>query len=101
MPAVVSFATVSTSVLGVTIASSISAPLLLAGGVVLTGLSVGGVKTLGYAKDKARSHLVQRVIKMALPAVFGYGLAPDARCLINDLQAIVLKAGKSKLSESI
>ncbi|WP_417808789.1 hypothetical protein [Thioclava sp.] len=98
LPAVVSFATVTSSFLFIS-TSSISVPLLLVGGVALTGLSLAGFKGLDYAKDKSRARLAARILAEAQAVIFGQGLAPNSRCLVNDLQAIVLKAGVNKLEE--
>lgn len=97
LPAIVSFATVTTSSFLVFSTSAVSVPLLLAGGTVLAGMSFAGVKVVDHAKDKMRANLIARVQTIALSAVFGYGLAPEARCLLNDLQATVLKAGETEL----
>jgi hypothetical protein len=77
----------------------VSIPLLLAGGTVLAGLSFAGFKAVDHAKDSVRSNLTERVKSIALSAIFGFGLAPEARCLLNDLQAVVLKAGEAELGE--
>lgn len=101
LPAVVSFAGTTVTTFFVIPATVVSVPLLLAGGVALTGLSVTGVKTFDYAKDKTRAHLVRRLLTMAQTVVFGYGRSPDARCVVNDLQALVLKAAQNKLEKAI
>ena len=99
LPAVVSFATLTSTSFFFITTSSISMPLLLAGGVILTGLSLAGMRTLGHATGKTRAHLVRKIEEIAQTAVFGYGLSPDARCLVNVLQAAVLKAGENKLKD--
>lgn len=97
LPAVVSFATVTTTSFLVLSSSAVSIPLLLAGGTVLAGMSFAGVKAVDHAKDKLRANLTTRVQSIALSAVFGYGLAPEAQYLLNVLQAAVLKAGEAEL----
>lgn len=97
LPAVVSFATVTTTSFLVFSTSAVSIPLLLAGGTILAGMSFAGVKAVDRAKDKMRTNLTERVQSIALSVVFGYGLAPEARYLLNELQAAVLKAGEAKL----
>lgn len=97
LPAVLSYATITTTSFLVFSTSTVSLPLLLAGGTVLAGLSFAGVKAFDQAKDKMRAHLAARVQGLALAGIFGLGLAPDARCLLNDLQAAVLKAGQQQL----
>ncbi len=99
LPAVVSFATLTSTSFFFITTSSISMPLLLTGGVILTGLSLAGIKTVDHASGKTRAHLVRKVATIAQTAVFGYDLSPDARCLVNVLQAAVLKAGENKLKD--
>lgn len=98
LPTVVSYATITTTSLFFFTTSSLSLPVLLAGGTVLAGLSFAGVRTMDHAMDKTRRHLVQRVQAAALAAVTGYGLPPDARTLITDLQAAALDAGQALLA---
>ncbi len=92
-----SYATITTTSLLVFSTPTISIPLLLAGGTVLAGMSIVGVKAFDHAKDKMRAHLAARVQSLALSAIFGHGLAPDARYLLNDLQAAILKSGQTQL----
>lgn len=99
LPALVSYATITTTSFFVFSTSTISLPILLVGGTVLAGMSFAGVKAFDQAKDKMRAHLAARVQGLALSAIFGHGLAPDARCLLNDLQAAVLKAGQTRLED--
>lgn len=97
LPAIVSYATITTTSFLVFSTSTISIPLLLAGGTVLAGMSFAGVKAFDQAKDKMRVHLAARVQSLALAAIFGHGLAPDERYLLNDLQAAILKSGQTQL----
>lgn len=99
LPAVVSYATVTTTSLLFFSTSSISVPLLLAGGTVLAGLSLAGVNVVGRTQDRLRNHLVERIAGQARVAIFGAGLSPDGRCLLNDLQAAVLKTGETRLGK--
>lgn len=100
LPAVVSYATVTTTSLLFFSTSTVSIPLLLAGGTVLAGLSLAGVSVVGRTQDRLRSHLVARIAGQARVAIFGTGLAPEARCLLNDLQAAVLKTGETQLASA-
>ena len=97
LPAIVSYATITTTSVLVFSTSTISIPLLLAGGTVLAGMSFAGVKAFDKAKDKMRAHLAARVQSLALAAIFGHGLSPDERYLLNDLQAAILKSGQTQL----
>lgn len=99
LPTVVSFATVTTTSFLVFSTSAVSIPLLLVGGTVLAGLSFAGVKAVDHANESVRSNLVERLTSVACSAIFGYGLAAESRCLLNDLQAAVLKAGEAELGE--
>lgn len=101
LPTVVTWATITTTSLFFFTTSSISVPLLLIGGTALAGLSLTGVKVLGATEGRLRNHLVARVEAQARSAVFGSGLDLDARCLLNDLQAAVLRAGQARLRELI
>lgn len=98
VPAVVSYATVaSVSFLFVT-TTSVSTPILLAGGAAIAALSVSGSAALGHAKQRTRTHLSERLKRHARIVIFGDEQVPSARCLLNDTQALVLKAGHTSLS---
>ena len=97
LPAIVSYATITTTSFLIFTTSTISIPILLAGGTVLAGMSFAGMKAFDQAKDKMRAHLAARVQSLALAAIFGHGLAPDTRYLLNDLQAAILKSGQTQL----
>ena len=100
LPSLVTFATVTTTTLLISTTTVVSVPTLLIGGSVLAVLSATGVKTLDHANSKTRAQLVRRIAAMAQTAIFGQGLPPDARCLVNDLQAMVLQAGRNTLDEA-
>ncbi len=100
IPALVTYATVTTTTFLVFTTSAVSVPILLAGGTALAALSFSGSKMLAAADTKARAGLVARVEKLCRDIVFGTGLAPDARCLLNDLQAAILKASQNQLAET-
>lgn len=97
VPAVVTYATVTSVSMVVFTTSTISAPLLLAGGAALATLSLTGSSAIGYAKRRTRSHLVERLKRHARATIFGDGQERGARCLLSDTQALVLKAGQTKL----
>ncbi|MFZ1662877.1 MAG: hypothetical protein WAT77_13040 [Paracoccaceae bacterium] len=95
LPALVTFATVSSTSFFLVTTSAVSVPLLLMGGSALAVLSLTGSKAVSAAAQKSRAHLAQRLQSLALSIVFGIGLDPGARCLLNDIQASVLKAGET------
>ena len=97
VPAVVSYATVTSVSFLVLTTTTISTPVLLAGGAALAALSLTGKSALRHAKDRLRIHLTRRITQHAQTVVFGDGLPPAARCLLNDTQAIVLRAGQTSL----
>ncbi|CAM3303265.1 hypothetical protein PANO111632_13240 [Paracoccus nototheniae] len=97
VPAVVSYATVASVSFVVFTTTTVSTPILLVGGAAIAALSMTGTKALGHATDRIRSHLEDRLTRHARTVVFGDGLAPSARCLLNDTQAIVLRAGQTSL----
>lgn len=100
LPALVTYATVTTTSFLVFSTSAVSIPVLLVGGTGLALLSLTGSKIVADTAAKARAHLASRVEAYARSAVFGTGAAPDARYLLNDLQAAILKAGQTQLAES-
>jgi len=95
LPALVTFATVSSTSFFLVTTSTVSVPLLLMGGTALAVLSLTGSKAVSAAAQKSRVHLAQRLQSLALSIVFGIGLEPGVRCLLNDVQASVLKAGET------
>ncbi|WP_405402738.1 hypothetical protein [Paracoccus sp. Ld10] len=97
VPAVVSYATVASVSFVVFTTTTVSTPILLVGGAAIAALSMTGTKALGHATDRIRSHFEDRLTRYARTVVFGDGLAPSARCLLNDTQAIVLRAGQTSL----
>lgn len=97
VPAVVSYATVTSVSMLVFTTSTVSAPLLWVGGAAVAALSLTGSSALGYANRRTRNHLAERLKRHARTTVFGDGREPTARCLLNDTQALVLKAGQSQL----
>lgn len=97
VPAVVSYATVASVSFLVVTTTAISTPILLAGGAAIAAMSLTGSGVLGHANERARTHLADLLKAHARTVIFGDGLAPSARCLLNDTQALVLKAGKTEL----
>lgn len=77
--------------------SKVAIPVLFVGGAVMAGMSIAGVKVFDHAIDKMRANLIIRIQKIALSAVFGFGLSPEDRYLLSDLQAAVLTAGEREL----
>lgn len=70
LPAIVSYATITTTSFLVFSTTTISLPILLAGGTVLAGMSFAGVKAFDQAKDKMRAHLAAQVQSLAMAAIF-------------------------------
>lgn len=100
VPAVVSYATMVSVSIATLSFTALSTPLLLAGGVVLAGVSLTGGKVMGHAAQKSRTHLADRLKRHSRTVIFGDGIAPTARCLLNDTQAAVLLAGKTSLESA-
>lgn len=97
IPMVVSFARVSTGVLGFIGFSAISWPIFAVGSVAVITASITGLKVLTKAKDHRRQELKRRLRQQAAKQVFGIGLPAADRCVLNDLQAIVIKAGRTRV----
>lgn len=100
VPAVVTYATVTSVSMLVFTTSTISTPLLLMGGAAVATLSLTGSSALVHANRRTRNHLAERLKRYARATVFGDGQEPNARCLLNDTQAFILKAGQTKLESA-
>jgi len=100
IPAVISFATVSSTVLFFWSTSAISWPLLAIGAAGLGVATFTGSRSVELAHQKARAGLRARLHREAGRQVFALGLKPGTRCILNDIQAAVLRAGQNRLGGS-
>jgi hypothetical protein len=101
IPTVISFATVSTSVLAFWGTSAISWPLFALGAAGLGVATLTGSQSLKFAKDKARRKLCLRLHREAGRQVFGIGEKPGARCMLSDIQAAIVQAGRNRIQGAI
>lgn len=101
IPTVISFATVSTSVLAFWGTSAISWPLFALGAAGLGVATLTGSQSLKFAKDKARRKLCLRLHREAGRQVFGIGDKPGARCMLSDIQAAIVQAGRNRIQGAI
>ena len=101
IPTVISFATVSTSVLAFWGTSAISWPLFALGAAGIGVATLTGSQSLKFAKDKARQKLCLRLHREAGRQVFGIGEKPGARCMLSDLQAAIVQAGRNRIQGAI
>lgn len=99
IPTVISFATVSTSVLVFWTTATISWPLFAVGAAALGTAALVGSQSLKTAENRARKKLCNRVHKEAGRQVFGIGEKPKAQSILNDIQAAVTKAGQNRIEE--
>jgi hypothetical protein len=97
IPTVVSFATVSTSIFAFWGTATISWPLFAVGAVGIGLASLTGSQSLKLAQTKARERLRNRLDCEAARQVFGIGQKPDARCILNDIQAAIIQAGQNRI----
>ena len=97
IPTVISFATVSTSVLAFWGTSAISWPLFALGAAGLSVAALTGSQSLKFAKDKARGKLCGRLHREAGRQVFGIGEKPGARCMLSDIQAGIIQSGRNRI----
>lgn len=97
IPTVISFATVSTSVLAFWGTSAISWPLFAVGAAGIGFATLTGSQSLKFAEEKARKRLCSRVHREAGRQVFGIGEKPGTRCMLSDVQAAVIKAGRNRI----
>ena len=101
IPTLISFATVSTSVLAFWGTSTISWPLFAVGAAGLGLAALTGSQSLKFAKDKARVKLCSRLHREAGRQVFGIGDKPGSRCMLSDLQAAIVQAGQNRIKGAI
>ena len=101
IPTVISFATVSTSVLAFWGTSAISWPLFALGAAGLGLATLTGSQSLKFAKDKARRKLCLRLYREAGRQVFGIGEKPGSRCMLSDIQAAIVQAGRNRIQGAI
>ena len=97
IPTVVSFATVSTSVLAFWGTATVSWPLVALGAAGIGVAALAGSKSLKYAHDKARAKLRSRLLRESERRGFGIGEAPHKRCMLSDIQAAVVQAGVKRI----
>ena len=101
IPTVISFATVSTSVLAFWGTSAISWPLFALGAAGIGVATLTGSQSLKFAKDKARRKLCLRLHREAGRQVFGIEEKPGARCMLSDIQAAIVQAGRNRIQGAI
>lgn len=101
IPTVISFATVSTSVLAFWGTSAISWPLFALGAAGIGVATLTGSQSLKFAKDKARQKLCLRLHREAGRQVFGIREKPGARCMLSDIQAAIVQAGRNRIQGAI
>lgn len=101
IPTVISFTTVSTSVLAFWGTSAISWPLFALGAAGIGVATLTGSQSLKFAKDKARQKLCLRLHREAGRQVFGIGEKPGARCMLSDIQAAIVQAGRNRIQGAI
>lgn len=101
IPTVISFATVSTGVVAFWGTSAISWPLFAIGAAGIGAATLTGSRSLKFAEEKARAKLCSRLHREAGRQVFGLGEKPGARCVLSDIQAAIVQAGRSRIQGSI
>lgn len=101
IPTVISFATVSTSVMAFWGTSAISWPLFALGAAGIGVATLTESQSLKFAKDKARQKLCLRLHREAGRQVFGIGEKPGARCMLSDIQAAIVQAGRNRIQGAI
>lgn len=100
IPTVISFATVSTSVLAFWGTASVSWPLFAVGAAGIGIAALTGSQSLKFAENRARRNLSNRLHREADRQVFGIGEKPGARCMLSDIQAAVVQAGQNRIQEA-
>lgn len=101
IPTVVSFATVSTSIFAFWGSAAVSWPLFAVGAVGISAATLLGSQSLTWAQQKARNNLWLRLEAEAGKQILGLSQHPTDRCLLNDIQAAVLRAGLNKIGNMV
>jgi len=101
IPTVISFATVGTSFLAIWGTAAISLPLLAVGSAGLAIAALVGSQSLKYADASARGSLCSRIHTEAGRRVFGIGEKTGARCMLSDIQAVVVQAGQNRIRGAV
>lgn len=100
IPTVVSFATVSTSILAFWGTAAVSWPLFAVGAVGIGVATLLGSHSLSWAQQKARANLWERLEAEVGRKILGIGQHPSGRCLLNDVQAAVVQAGLNRIGNT-
>ena len=101
IPTVISFATVTTSVLAFWGTASISWPLFAVGAAAIGLAALTGSQTLRLAEASARKKLCDRLHREAGRWVFGIDNKPGSRSMLSDIQAAVIKAGENRIKGEV
>ncbi|WP_420004981.1 hypothetical protein [Arenibacterium sp. LLYu02] len=97
VPTVLSFATVSTSVLAVFGVSTISWPLFSIGAVALGVTALASRSLFDWAVQNWRDSLRDRAHQKAQERIFGLGLDGSQRTVLDDIQALVIQTAAQNL----
>ena len=97
IPTLFTFATFSTTSFFVFTTSTFAIPTLVVGTGGLIAANLLGWKALDHLQNRAKQKLTLRMLDHARKAVFGYGLPPETPYLLNNMQALILKASKQEL----
>lgn len=97
VPTVLSFATVSTSVLAVFGVSYISWPLFSIGAVALGVTALASRSLFDRAVQNWRNSLRERARQKAQETIFGLGLDGSKRTVLDDIQALVIQTAAQNL----
>ncbi|HCP82020.1 MAG TPA: hypothetical protein DIT67_10680 [Octadecabacter sp.] len=101
VPTVVSLATISTSILAFVGVSYVSWPLFTVGAVALGVTAYTSRRLYGWGIERWRRKLRERSYRRAEKAIFGLGAASDQRTLLDDIQALAVKAATNSMENRI
>ena len=101
VPALVAYATITTTTLLVFTTTSISWPILGIGAVVLGGTALAGGKSIDRTISKRREALAASLEALADENVLGIGKAPNADCILSRIQAAVLRKAEAIIREEM
>lgn len=99
VPVAIAFGVQTTTVLFVLSTSTVSIPVIAAGAIGAGLLATSGVAVLGRSTASVKVRLERKCLSAARQKVFGKTGNPEEKCILNSIQAMVLRAGETRLKE--
>lgn len=99
IPAITAAATVKTGgiIFGLFATTTLSLPILIAGGVGVGLATLTGFTFIGRAKSWTKERAYQRLSNAVAQQVMGYGIPAGERSILTDIQAAILRSAENRL----